>query len=1154
MPRRWGAWLAAPLLCAAGGVHAAADMVLSQHTVAPDPVPAGGTATVTVVLRNNGPDAAQGVKLTDVIPPGSTFVSMSATDSGVCTTSAPYECTWAADVPNAGQRTVTLRLVLPTAAVWPNNASVSTTSTDSNNANNSLTRNITAVAAADLQVTASHNAGGGAVAGTPYAYTVNVSNNGPDGLPAGQSPKVTFSVPSGSTITAIPTGAGWACSIAPAGAYPRSSGTITCDRNDALPTGNSFPAITVPAVGNLDGTVSASFGVGSNFQDADLANNTALVNVPFSSGTDMALTKSASPSGTVAVGTPVAFTLQATRRGGVNPSNIEVTDTLPAGLTYVSHSAAAPWSCAFAAPTLTCTYPGTYTGQPFSNLPAITLNAMVGLGANNNVGTVTLPAGQTDPVSGNNSSSTVTVTGSNDADLSISKAPSIAPVLPGQTYNWVITARNNGPVSVAAGQTMTVTEVIPAGMQLNALPTGSGWVCNSSGGASFPQAGGVTVTCTRSGQLASGSTSSITVPVQHTGTGSLTNNVCVALTGTGPADPNGGNNCANVNNTSTGTSADLSITKLASGTVVVGQPLTYRLTVNNAGPDAATNVTVTDALSNLLSSAGAPGLASISPSQGSCTPSAPANVGSATVSCNLGSLASSGSATVDITVRPDNTGSTILSRGNMASVTSPDVGDPDRNNNSVTISSDVTPLVDLTVAKTVTPNPVKVGEPLVYVVTARNNGPSQASNVKITDVLPANTAMLGTATATNGGTCTAPADGATSGTIECTWPTIPRNTQYTATFRLRPLKAALGTTIHNVVNVTNDVPETDLSNNSNFADATVTAADLDILVHKTDSVDPVSLGGVTEYTITTTNVGPSIATNLVVTDTFPAAGSTPTARFSYQGDLTISIAGTSVPTADVTNYCTTVPAIGDLSGTLECNFPTIGVAAGNSIQIKYKMRAESITVAGAYAGTQRNHVEVKVDETEREASNNLVDEDTTTNRTAPPLGSTIDLGISKTTSTGQALPGTEFDYTLTVTNHQAAGSGRDVVPAHGAQVTDTLPAGLTFVSAPGCSYAAGPRQVVCVVPNLAAGASTAFTLRVRVDSPYTGAATISNTATVDMPGDPVSGNNSSTATKSAGSPPAAAIPTLSEWGLIILSMLLAALALHRVPKQSRRRM
>ncbi|HRM95260.1 MAG TPA: DUF11 domain-containing protein, partial [Alicycliphilus sp.] len=166
MPRRWGAWLAAPLLCAAGGVHAAADMVLSQHTVAPDPVPAGGTATVTVVLRNNGPDAAQGVKLTDVIPPGSTFVSMSATDSGVCTTSAPYECTWAADVPNAGQRTVTLRLVLPTAAVWPNNASVSTTSTDSNNANNSLTRNITAVAAADLQVTASHNAGGGAVAGT----------------------------------------------------------------------------------------------------------------------------------------------------------------------------------------------------------------------------------------------------------------------------------------------------------------------------------------------------------------------------------------------------------------------------------------------------------------------------------------------------------------------------------------------------------------------------------------------------------------------------------------------------------------------------------------------------------------------------------------------------------------------------------------------------------------------------------------------------------------------------------------------------------------------------------------------------------------------------------------------------------------------------
>src|SRR5690606_8673408 len=103
------------------------------------------------------------------------------------------------------------------------------------------------------------------------------------------------------------------------------------------------------------------------------------------------------------------------------------------------------------------------------------------------------------------------------------------------------------------------------------------------------------------------------------------------------------------------------------------------------------------------------------------------------------------------------------------SVTSPDVGDPNRSNNSASVNSTVQPRVDVTVSKSVTPNPVRVGEPLVYVITARNNGPSTATNVTITDALPANTAMLGTATATNAGTCTAPADGAISGSVACSW-------------------------------------------------------------------------------------------------------------------------------------------------------------------------------------------------------------------------------------------------------------------------------------------------------------------------------------------------------------------------------------------------
>lgn len=1099
------------LVFATGAWAQSADMVLSSQIVNPDPVPAGGTATITIRVDNNGPGAASNVSLTDTLPPGSTFVSMTASDGGTCNGAVPYHCDWAS-VPFQAFRTVTLKVTLPAAGVWPNAATVSAATPDGNNNNNTLTRNITAVAAADLRITATSTAGAGAVAGTPYNYTLHVDNAGPNALPAGQAPTVTFNVPAGATITGVPTGTGWSCT--PAGGYPRSNppapgATITCTRtpgNDTLANGAAFPDISVPAEGNLNGTVTASFGVGSSYPDGDLANNTALVNVPFTSGTDMTISKLASPSGTVATGAAVAYTLRARQLGGTAPSNIVVTDTLPAGLTYVSHSAPAPWACTWAAPQLSCTYGGTYNGGPYTDLPDITLNTTVnGTGGIQNTASVALPAGQTDPVPGNNSSS-VTVTGSNEADLRLTKAASISPVVPGQDYNWNITVRNLGPLAVAPGQFIDVTENIPAGLTVRAAPSSAGWSCTPPPGG-YPANGPLNLSCRYTvpagGLAANANAPNLAIPVVQPAAGSISNRACVALSGPGRVDGNAGNDCQTVGNASTATSADLSITKTASpNPVVVGQNLTYVLTVNNAGPDAATDVHVRDALANLLNPGGLVS-AAVTTGSGTCNPAGPAN-GDVTVDCTIPTLASGATAVVTIVVKPGNTGSTDLTRTNSATVHSNDVGDPNRGNNtSNTTSTTVQPRVDMTVTKSVTPNPVHVGEPLVYVVTARNNGPSTATNVKITDVLPANTAMLGTATATNGGSCTAPADGATSGTVECTWASVPPNTQYTATFRLRPLAAALNTTIHNVVNVTTDSTETNTNNNSGSADATVIAADLDILVHKTDSVDPVVLGGDTMYTITVTNVGPSYGTNLVVTDTFPQGS--PTARFSWQGSLTASIAGTAVPNAST--YCTTVPAIGDTSGTLTCSFPTIAPGAANQIVLTYMMRAESIVTAGAYSGTQSNHVEVKVDETERETSNNATNEDTTTRR----VDIATDLALAKAIDKPQMHAGDTATYTLTVTNNGPLAS-------NGAQVMDPLPAGLSFVSSPDGCVAAGS-NVSCAVGALAVNATKTFHVLVQLANPYTGNSPIINTATLDAPGDTNPGNNTGTArTEVPGAP------------------------------------
>ena len=94
---------------------------------------------------------------------------------------------------------------------------------------------------------------------------------------------------------------------------------------------------------------------------------------------------------------------------------------------------------------------------------------------------------------------------------------------------------------------------------------------------------------------------------------------------------------------------DLSITKTdRPDPVFVGASLTYTLTVRNAGPDTATNVTVADSLP------AATRFVSVRSSQGVCT-------GGPVVRCSLGTLASGGAATVTIVVRPLEPGALINS-------------------------------------------------------------------------------------------------------------------------------------------------------------------------------------------------------------------------------------------------------------------------------------------------------------------------------------------------------------------------------------------------------------------------------------------------------------------------------------------------------------
>jgi uncharacterized repeat protein (TIGR01451 family) len=199
----------------------------------------------------------------------------------------------------------------------------------------------------------------------------------------------------------------------------------------------------------------------------------------------------------------------------------------------------------------------------------------------------------------------------------------------------------------------------------------------------------------------------------HSSTGTLPNRVITAA-----SDPL----CTN---------ADLTVAKTVNNTIPdVGKAITYTVMMTNAGPDDASGVQLTDVLpeSAIFRSA---------------TPQDVCTEENNTVTCDLGHLPNGDSALVTIVVTPTQAG-TIT---NVASVTS-DASDPDPGNNTAERTARVTG-ADLVVTKAVNITAPKAGDSITYTITVANNGPDNATEVRVTDTLPAGVTFSGY-TATRG--------------------------------------------------------------------------------------------------------------------------------------------------------------------------------------------------------------------------------------------------------------------------------------------------------------------------------------------------------------------------------------------------------------------
>lgn len=192
-------------------------------------------------------------------------------------------------------------------------------------------------------------------------------------------------------------------------------------------------------------------------------------------------------------------------------------------------------------------------------------------------------------------------------------------------------------------------------------------------------------------------------------------------------------------------SADLRLTKNASpNPVVAGTNLTYTINLTNDGPDAASNAMVSDTLP-----ANTTFVSMVTPAGWSC--SFPAVGSGGLVKCTKGSVADNETAAFTIVVKVDPATPNASTISNTATATT-DAFDPPANS-TATVSTNVIAQADLEViSKVDTPDPVVTNNPLKYTITIRNNGPSVANSVTLTDVLPFG-AIFDNCVADNGGVC-----------------------------------------------------------------------------------------------------------------------------------------------------------------------------------------------------------------------------------------------------------------------------------------------------------------------------------------------------------------------------------------------------------------
>jgi uncharacterized repeat protein (TIGR01451 family) len=312
---------------------------LSVTASGPSSVTISTNASYTITMTNSGPDAAQNVVLTDALPAGSSFVSITPAagnpDSFSFTQSGGTVTGTAASVASGNTDTFTLVVSAPinlaNGANFSDTASVTSATPDPNSSNNSATVSGSIVnnQSADLSVAASGPSS--VTTGTNASYTITLTNNGPD---AAQNVVLTDTLPTGSSFVSITPAAGNPDSFS----FTQSGGTVTGTAGSVASGNTDTFTLVVSAPTNLanGANFSDTASVTSATPDPNSSNNSATISGSIVNNQSADLSVATGGPATSTEGNTITYSVTVSNSGPLDAAKVVLTDNLAAQMKFVS--------------------------------------------------------------------------------------------------------------------------------------------------------------------------------------------------------------------------------------------------------------------------------------------------------------------------------------------------------------------------------------------------------------------------------------------------------------------------------------------------------------------------------------------------------------------------------------------------------------------------------------------------------------------------------------------------------------------------------------------------------------------------------------------------------------------------------------------------